>query len=95
MNTVLEVISNVIDHEMNLQEAIDAPRVHHQWMPDEVREEPLGLSSDTRAALEQLGHKFSTTRDYMSDAQGVMIEEGTGVRLGASDSRREGVSVGY
>ncbi|MGI8436594.1 MAG: gamma-glutamyltransferase [Chthoniobacterales bacterium] len=95
INTVLEVISNVIDHDMNLQEAIDAPRVHHQWMPDEIREEPLGLSSDTRQALEKLGHKFSATRSYMCDAQGVMIEEGTGVRLGASEARRDGASVGY
>lgn len=95
INTVLEVISNVLDHDMNLQGAIDAPRVHHQWMPDEIREEPLGLSSDTRAALEKLGHKFSPTRSYMCDAQGVMIEEGAGVRLGASDSRSEGASIGY
>jgi gamma-glutamyltranspeptidase/glutathione hydrolase len=52
INTVLQVITNVIDHGMNLQEAIDAPRVHHQWLPDEVVSEPFGLSTDTRRALE-------------------------------------------
>ena len=95
INTVLQVITNVIDHGMNLQEAIDAPRVHHQWLPDEVMSEPFGLSDDTRRALEARGHKISTVVRDMSDAQGVMIEEKTGVRLGASDSRRDGEAVGY
>ena len=95
INTVLQVITNVIDHGMNLQEAIDAPRVHHQWLPDEVMSEPYGLSDDTRRALEARGHKISTVVREMSDAQGVMIEEETGVRLGASDSRRNGVAIGY
>ena len=95
INTVLQVITNVVDHGMNLQEAIDAPRVHHQWLPDEVVSEPFGLSADTRRALEARGHQISTLERDMSDAQGVMIEEKTGVRLGASDSRRDGAAVGY
>jgi len=95
INTVLQVITNVIDHGMNLQEAIDAPRVHHQWLPDEVVSEPFGLSGDTRRALEARGHKISTFERDMSDAQGVMIEEKTNMRLGASDSRRDGAAVGY
>jgi gamma-glutamyltranspeptidase/glutathione hydrolase len=95
INTVLQVITNVIDHGMNLQEAIDAPRVHHQWLPDEVVSEPFGLSADTRRALEARGHKISTFERDMSDAQGVMIEEKTNVRLGASDSRRTGAAIGY
>jgi gamma-glutamyltranspeptidase/glutathione hydrolase len=70
INTVLQVITNVIDHGMNLQEAIDAPRVHHQWLPDEVMSEPFGLSEDTRRALEARGHKISTVLREMSDAQG-------------------------
>ena len=95
INTVLHVISNVIDHGMDLQAAIDAPRIHHQWLPDEVVSEPFGLSADTRRALEARGHKISTQERDMSDAQGVMIEENTGVRLGASDSRRTGAAIGY
>jgi gamma-glutamyltranspeptidase/glutathione hydrolase len=94
-NTVLQIISNVIDHRMNLQEAIGSPRIHHQWLPDEIRDEPLGLSADTRRALEARGHKFASEPIYMSDAQGIMIEEKTGMRLGASDARQQGAAVGY
>jgi gamma-glutamyltranspeptidase/glutathione hydrolase len=94
-NIVLQVISNVIDRGMNLQEAIDAPRIHHQWMPDEVAYEPLGLSDDTRRALEARGHHFAKKPQHMSDAQGIMIEEKTGMRLGASDARRDGAAIGY
>jgi gamma-glutamyltranspeptidase / glutathione hydrolase len=94
-NTVLQIITNVIDHRMNLQEAIDSPRIHHQWLPDEIRDEPLGLSADTRRALEARGHKFSSKLEYMSDAQGIMIDEKTNIRLGASDARQDGAAVGY
>jgi gamma-glutamyltranspeptidase/glutathione hydrolase len=94
-NTVLQVISNVIDHGMNLQEAIDAPRLHHQWVPDEIRDEPHGLSGDTRRALEARGHKFTTTLENMGDVQGIMIEEKTNVRLGASDARQDGAAIGF
>ncbi|MDQ3813448.1 MAG: gamma-glutamyltransferase [Armatimonadota bacterium] len=95
INTVLQTIINVIDHGMNIQQAIDAPRIHHQWLPDEIVYEPFGLSGDTQLALAARGHKFSLTPRTMGDAQGVMIEEKTGVRLGASDARQEGVPVGY
>jgi len=95
INTVLQTIINVIDHDMNIQQAIEAPRIHHQWLPDEIVYEPYGLSSDTQRALAARGHKLIDKPRYMGDAQGIMIEAGTGVRLGASDSRQEGVSVGY
>ena len=94
-NTVMQVITNVIDHGMNLQAAIDAPHVHHQWLPDEVVDEPLGLSPDTRRALEERGHHFTANPRNMSDLQGVMIEQKTNVRLGASDSRQDGAAIGY
>src|SRR5689334_3805585 len=51
INTVLCVITNVIDYDMNIQQAIDFPRIHHQWLPDELVGEPLGLSVDTQKAL--------------------------------------------
>ncbi|MBD0371280.1 MAG: gamma-glutamyltransferase [Pyrinomonadaceae bacterium] len=105
INAVFQIIINVIDFGMNIQQAIDAPRIHQQWMPDEVVYEPFGLSDDTRRALEVMGHKFKLTTEkeknvgsqlrFMGDAQGVMIEEGTGVRLGASDSRNWGEPAGY
>jgi gamma-glutamyltranspeptidase / glutathione hydrolase len=95
INTVLDVITNVIDYGMNIQQAIDAPRIHHQWLPDELVFEPYGLSGDTQNALLARGHKFAKPR-YLGDAEGIMIEEKTGMRLGATDPRRsDGLAVGY
>lgn len=56
-SAVIETISNVIDFDMSVTEAVDAPRVHHQWLPDQVGYEPFGLSADTIGKLEQMGHK--------------------------------------
>ncbi|HEY0079767.1 MAG TPA: gamma-glutamyltransferase [Pyrinomonadaceae bacterium] len=95
INTVLQVITNVIDYEMNIQQAIDAPRIHHQWLPDEIVYEPYGMSADTFRALETRGHKFNARPRYMGDAHGIMVEEKTGVRLGASDPRNDGAPAGY
>lgn len=95
INTVLQIILNILDYGMNIQQAIDAPRVHHQWMPDSIRWEPFGLNADTRRALELRGHSFADKPGYMGDAKGIMIEPDTGIRLGASDPRLGGVSVGY
>jgi gamma-glutamyltranspeptidase/glutathione hydrolase len=95
INTVLCIITNVIDYEMNIQQAIDAPRIHHQWLPDELVGEPYGLSGDTQRALTTRGHTLARKRT-LGDAEGIMIEEKTGVRLGATDPRRsDGLAVGY
>jgi gamma-glutamyltranspeptidase/glutathione hydrolase len=95
INTALCVITNVIDYGMNIQQAIDAPRIHHQWMPDELVFEPYGLSGDTQNALTARGHKLAKPR-YLGDAEGIMIEEKTGMRLGATDPRRsDGLAIGY
>ncbi len=95
INTVLDVITNVVDYGMNIQQAIDAPRIHHQWLPDELVYEPYGLSGDTQTALTVRGHKLAKPR-YLGDAEGIMIEEKTGMRLGATDPRRsDGLAVGY
>ncbi|HYX41751.1 MAG TPA: gamma-glutamyltransferase, partial [Pyrinomonadaceae bacterium] len=103
INTVMQVITNVIDYDMNIQQAIDAPRIHHQWLPDELDAEPYALSADTERILKARGHQlfvrpnagWTTGAGYMGDAQGIMIEPKTGARLGASDSRHDGVSLGY
>jgi gamma-glutamyltranspeptidase/glutathione hydrolase len=96
INTVLDVITNVIDYNMNIQQAIDAPRIHHQWLPDELVYEPYGLSGDTQRALTSRGHKLVKKPRYLGDCEGIMIEEKTGVRLGATDPRRsDGLAVGY
>jgi gamma-glutamyltranspeptidase/glutathione hydrolase len=58
ITTVLEVLVNVIDHGMTLQEAIDAPRIHHQWLPDTLGAEPFALSRDTERVLTRMGYKI-------------------------------------
>jgi len=100
INTVLHVIVNVIDFGMTLQQAIDAPRIHHQWLPDQIYWEPLDLQADTRAALERMGHVFRekpgfSDSESIGDAHGVMIDAKTGIRLGASDPRRGGAAAGW
>lgn len=101
INTVLQAILNVIDFHMDIQQAIDAPRIHHQWLPDYIYWEEFGLNPDTRATLEKMGHAFrpvpgaSRAPSNLGDAQGVMIDPETGMRMGASDPRLGGVPVGW
>jgi gamma-glutamyltranspeptidase/glutathione hydrolase len=57
---VLETALNVIDYDMQPQEAVDAPRIHHQWLPDEIFVEPFALSPDTTALLKAMGYKVTT-----------------------------------
>jgi len=96
INTVLQVITDIVDYDMNIQQAIDSPRIHHQWLPDELVYEPYGLAADTKRALESRGHKLVTKPRYMGDAEGIMIEDKTGMRLGASDPRGgDSAAVGY
>lgn len=95
ITAVLQIVLNMIDHDMNIQQAIDAPRIHQQWYPDEVLYEPFGMSQDTIKALEALGHKFSERPSNVAQATGIAIEEGTGVRLGAMDTRGDGEAIGF
>ena len=93
---VLQVLLNALVDGDPLQSALDRPRLHHQWLPDELVNEPFGLSGDTQRALASRGHKFAEKRRYLGDAEGIMIEEKTGMRLGATDPRRsDGQAVGY
>ncbi|HEU0006905.1 MAG TPA: gamma-glutamyltransferase [Terriglobia bacterium] len=94
INTVLQVIVNVVDFGFTIQEAIDAPRIHHQWLPDELRMEHQGFSEDVTKALEARGHRLAF-RGFMGDAEGIMVEPRTGMRLGASDPRGDGQTIGY
>ncbi len=95
INTVLQTLINVIDHGMTIQQAVDAPRIHHQWMPDQLRFEPMGIVADVKDKLQAMGHKLTDRPSYMGDCEAIMIEDKTGVRLGASDPRRGGKAVGY
>jgi gamma-glutamyltranspeptidase / glutathione hydrolase len=94
ITTVLQVIMNVIDHGMDVQEAVDAPRFHHQWLPDEIRLERRGFPVDVVRALEAMGHKTKALGD-MGDVHAIVIDPKTGVRFGASDPRMDGRTLGY
>lgn len=94
ISAVMQSVINVIDHDMDIQEAIDAPRIHHQWYPDELLYETFGLSPDTKQILERYGHKFAAKPGHIASATGIMIDE-KGVRLGAIDSRSDGAAIGY
>jgi len=95
ITAVLQTVINMIDHDMNIQQAIDAPRIHHQWFPDEILAEPYGMSPDTRIALEKLGHNFTARPGFIASATAIAIDEKTGARLGAIDSRSDGEAIGY
>ena len=93
ITTTLQVIMNVIDHGMNIQEAVNAVRVHHQWLPDEIRIEK-GLGLDTIKILTNMGHTVSL-KNPMGDASSIHVDSQTGMRYGAADPRREGLALGY
>ncbi|MEM5474390.1 gamma-glutamyltransferase [Hoeflea sp. AS60] len=95
ITTTLQVISNMIDHGMNVAEATNASRIHHQWLPDEIRVEEGGLSRDTVAALEAKGHTIAVGT-VMGSTQSIHVDAEKGLLLGASDPRRTGsATVGY
>ena len=85
INTVLCVITDVIDFDMNIQQAIDAPRLHHQWLPDELVGEPYGFSGDTQRALNARGHTLGKQK-YLGDAEGIMIGRENGDAIGSDRS---------
>jgi gamma-glutamyltranspeptidase/glutathione hydrolase len=91
INTVLEVLVNVIDFGMNVQEAVNWPRFHHQWMPDELRMEP-GYSPDTVALLEKRGY---TVKRVNAQGEVAAIRFENGWLEGAPDPRSEGTAEGY
>ncbi|MCB9946346.1 MAG: gamma-glutamyltransferase [Rhodospirillaceae bacterium] len=92
ITTTLQVIMNVIDHGMNIAEATNAVRIHHQWLPDELRIEE-GLSPDTIRLLEGMGHTV-VVRDAMGSTQSIMVTDGG--FAGASDPRQpDALTLGY
>lgn len=97
INTVLQVILNVIDHKMNIAAAIEAPRIHHQWLPDRINFELYGLSPDTQQRLIGKGHKLNElSHASQGHAMGILIDDRSGYITGAADSRSPDAGVsGY
>ena len=92
ITSVTLVILNVIDFGMNVQQAVDFPRFHHQWMPDLLYLEPAGFAPETREALEALGHLLSFDRGLGHVEAIEVLPE---VLTGGADSRSEGVAAGF
>ena len=93
ITTVFQTISNVVDYGMNVVQAVNAPRVHHQHLPDQIYYEAAGLPLDVVEALEALGHRVVERGDISGDVQAILVENG--VLLAWSDPRRGGVARGY
>src|SRR5271166_5216848 len=103
ITTVANVLMGVVDYGLNIQQGVNAPRFHDQWLPDEIKMERVGFSPDTIHILEHMGHKIATDAEltaprsqstsqsqYWGDAECIEVDVQTGERLGASDGRNNG-----
>jgi gamma-glutamyltranspeptidase/glutathione hydrolase len=93
ITTVANILMGMVDYGLDVQQAVNAPRFHNQWLPDEATIEP-GISPDTLEKLKQMGYAIDR-RGYWSDGECVAVDGQTGERLGASDGRNNGRALGY
>src|ERR1039458_3782024 len=93
ITTVANILMGVVDFGLDIQEAVNAPRFHNQWLPDQILVEDR-LSPDTMNLLRSKGHKLDAEH-FWGDGECVMVDPKTGERLGASDGRNNGKAVGY
>ncbi|MBA2747695.1 MAG: gamma-glutamyltransferase [Tatlockia sp.] len=93
ITTVLQVILGVLAYDMNAGEAVSAPRIHHQWLPDELRIQPFGLDTATIAELKRRGHKI-VVRSPWGNANAIVVTSDNKLE-GAADPRGEGSPSGY
>jgi gamma-glutamyltranspeptidase / glutathione hydrolase len=100
INTVLQVILNHVDHQMNIAQAVEMPRFHHQWLPDQIYFEHFSIAPEVQARLKEKGHKLVEipigALAYPGHAMSIAIDRDTGYRMGAADSRgADGGAAGY
>ena len=96
ITTTLQIILNVVSHEMPLEDAVSLPRFHHQWKPDRIIYEKYAFSPDTLRALEAMGHVGFSPWPYgrgIGDANSVLMKDGK--LYGVKDPRADGVAVGF
>jgi gamma-glutamyltranspeptidase / glutathione hydrolase len=94
INTVLCVVVNVIDFNMDVQAAVDAPRMHHQWFPDELQIENRPAINEAVPQLRAMGHNVKLARGQ-GDAHSIAVDPRTGVYQGAADKRTASKAAGY
>jgi gamma-glutamyltranspeptidase/glutathione hydrolase len=96
ITSVCQTLVNVVDHRMNIQDAVAAARVHAQWLPDQLSLEPLGFPPEVRRALEARGHDLDMTYGFWGAVHAIEVDERSGLLLGAADPRSaDGAAVGY
>jgi gamma-glutamyltranspeptidase/glutathione hydrolase len=93
ISAVLQVVSNVVDHGMTLAQAVSAPRIHHQALPDSIIWEPGGITTDQRRELEAMGYVFEARPHWIGDVNAVLVTR-RGLE-GAADPRRGGGAAGW
>jgi gamma-glutamyltranspeptidase/glutathione hydrolase len=91
---VLQVILNVVDFDMGIMDAVNAPRIHHQWKPDCLLAEKMGFGKDVLENLEERGHLVEESLPWGS-VQAILYDEESGLYFGAADKRLEGAAAGY
>jgi gamma-glutamyltranspeptidase/glutathione hydrolase len=94
ITTALLTLLNVVDWGMNVQEAVAAPRFHHQWQPDELVVE-RAVPRDVIEALRGRGHAVTVSERDWSSAQAILVDPASGVHRGGSDPRSDGAALGY
>jgi gamma-glutamyltranspeptidase/glutathione hydrolase len=94
ITTTLLTILNVVDYGMDVQEAVSAPRFHHQWVPDRLVVE-AAIPADVIQALRSRGHRVEVSERNWSSAQAIVVDPSSGWHLGGSDPRSDGVALGY
>jgi gamma-glutamyltranspeptidase/glutathione hydrolase len=92
INTVMEVVLNATTFGMNARQAVDAPRLHHQWLPDVATFEEDGIPDSTVSRLREMGHAVEL-RGRQGDAHTIIIDRATGRALGANDMRSSNSKV--
>ncbi len=93
ITTVFNTLAGVVDYGLDIESAVNAPRFHHQWLPDQILAEDR-VSPDTVHLLQAKGHKIKTEH-FWGDGECIEVDLKTGERLGASDGRNNGKAVGY
>ncbi|MDZ7625527.1 MAG: gamma-glutamyltransferase [Ignavibacteriaceae bacterium] len=98
ITTVLQVVLNCIDFDMNIREAIEAPRIHHQWMPDSLYYENGALTEEVKISVEKMSYSLGNdgveTR-ILGIAEGILIDNNNRIIYGASDPAEVGIAIGY
>ncbi|MGD0038074.1 MAG: gamma-glutamyltransferase [Bacteroidota bacterium] len=95
ITTVLQVLMNVVDYGMNIKQAVDAPRIHHQWLPDTLYYERSVFSRDVAQELKRRGYILAEQPGHQGRVEAIMVDPNNGLYLGVSDFRGFGLAAGY